>query len=58
MLKLIFEMDGNSVCCHDENFVNLQESVAGFGDTIEEALSNYLKENDENAIINLLVEGS
>lgn len=29
--------DGNKWCCVYENFINLQESLAGFGDTKEEA---------------------
>ena len=34
-------MDGNQWCCVDSSFVNLQESVAGFGPTMAEALCEY-----------------
>ena len=36
------EKDGNAFCCHGLDFVNLQESSNyAFGDTFEEAISNY-----------------
>jgi len=38
------EKDGNAFCCHGLNFVNLQESDNyAFGDTFEDAISNYEK---------------
>ena len=38
-----FYMDGNKVCCvRSSSFTNLQESPAGFGDTVEEAHKNLL----------------
>lgn len=33
-------MDGNSWCAVKSDFINLQESPAGFGDTPEEARAN------------------
>lgn len=42
--KIKVETDGNSFCCHGLDFVNLQESNNyAFGDTFEEAISNYEK---------------
>ena len=35
-----FFRDGNKWCCVFGDFINLQESIAGFGDTFEEALEN------------------
>jgi len=40
--ELIYKMDGNMICCHGLNFTNLQECVAGFGKTNEEAKADYL----------------
>lgn len=34
-----FFKDGSAWCCVRGDFVNLQESPAGFGDTMEEALT-------------------
>jgi len=42
--KLTYELDGNMWCCRDEYFTNLQESIAGFGETKEEAKEDYLKQ--------------
>jgi len=39
-------MDGNSWCAVYEDFINLQESVAGFGDTPSEAVTD-LRRNDD-----------
>lgn len=38
------EMDGNAWCAHRQDFINLQESNAGFGETILEALSELCKD--------------
>jgi len=40
-LYLEFEKDGNQWRAHKPDFVNLQESHAGFGATIIEAAKNY-----------------
>ena len=37
-------MDGNAFCATHLDFVNLQESPAGFGDTREEAIANLQKD--------------
>lgn len=42
-MKYIIKKDGNSWCCYDETFINLQESDAEFGDTPQEALNNFIK---------------
>jgi len=38
------EMDGAAWCAHGKNFVNLQESAAGFGDSALAALAALAKE--------------
>lgn len=38
--RVTYKQDGNQVCAHLNDFVNLQESPAGFGDTEEEALAD------------------
>jgi hypothetical protein len=43
-LKLLLERDGSSWCCKFQDFVNLQESPAGFGDTCIEAIANLIVE--------------
>ncbi len=40
MRNVIFEQDGNQICAHYENFSNLQESNAGFGDDEAKAKAN------------------
>jgi len=35
--------DGAAFICHGENFEDLQVSIAGFGDTIIEAIDNYIE---------------
>lgn len=42
--SIVFERDGNMICAHLNDFVNLQESPAGFGPTIKEAVTELLKE--------------
>ena len=42
-LGYVIYKDGSSWCCADSQFVNLQESIAGFGDTPALALENYEK---------------
>ena len=46
--NIIVVMDGNSYCAYREGFINLQESTAGFGDTVQEAVEN-LKNNELEA---------
>lgn len=40
---ICFFKDGDKWCCVNADFVNLQESPAGFGDTFDEALSDLQK---------------
>lgn len=40
---LQWEMDGDKVCVHAPDFTNLQESPAGFGDTMFEATVEFYK---------------
>jgi hypothetical protein len=35
---IVLEVDGNQICAHHENFTNLQECPAGFGNSPEEAV--------------------
>ena len=39
---LVWKMDGNAFCVHSPNFTNLQENNAGFGDTLFEAICDFL----------------
>ena len=41
-MNIIIKKDGDCWCAHDVSFVDLQVSPAGFGDTPERALSEYL----------------
>jgi len=45
---ITIQKDGNMWCATRSSFLNLQESLAGFGNTVEEALSNLLKEENKN----------
>lgn len=38
-------LDGNKWCATNPDFINLQESPAGFGDTPEEAIADLAKES-------------
>lgn len=42
-LKITLDVDGDSKCAKQPNFINLQESVAGFGDTYLEAMADLCK---------------
>lgn len=37
-----FFREGNQWCCVRGDFINLQESSAGFGDTMGQAMANFL----------------
>jgi hypothetical protein len=41
---IILKRDGNSICAHLNDFINLQESPAGFGATLKEAVVGLLKD--------------
>lgn len=52
-MKIEFFEDGNQICAYDsKQFINLQESIAGFGKTKEKALIN-LCNNMNKKIIDL-----
>jgi hypothetical protein len=42
--NLVFKQDGNMICCHFKDFINLQESHAGFGKSNPEARDALLQE--------------
>lgn len=41
--EIIFKLDGNMWFAHGTDFINLQESRAGFGETLDEALEDLFK---------------
>ena len=45
-ISIIIEKDGNQWCAHREDFINLQESIAGFGNTETQALAELLEEEN------------
>ena len=45
-MKINYKKDWNKICATYEDFVNLQESPAGFGDTKEEAMVDLMKESE------------
>lgn len=44
-LQIIIRLDGSDYCAHFGNFINLQESPAGFGKTRLQALLKLLADN-------------
>lgn len=38
--NILVKKDGNAWCAHYDDFINLQESVAAYGDTPQEAVNN------------------
>lgn len=38
------KLDGDSWCAHGGDFIDLQESIAGFGDTPNSAVEDYRKQ--------------
>lgn len=42
-VDLTCKMDGSAHCVHGDDFTNLQESNAGFGDTLFEAICEFMK---------------
>ncbi len=41
--KLTFKMDGSAYCVHGDNFTNLEECTIGFGNTLFEAICEFMK---------------
>ena len=52
MRKIHLYMDGDKICATWDDFINLQESPAGFGDTIWQAFGNLI---DNTPRINAIV---
>lgn len=48
MGEVIYGVDGNQYTAYREDFINLQESHCGFGDTNEEALKDLLRQEKES----------
>lgn len=48
----IFFMDGNMWCCVRPGFVNLQESIAGFGLTFKEAYDDFMTKDEAYRKVN------
>jgi len=42
--EFVTYMDGNAWCATRPDFINLQESLAGFGDTEQEAIANLVEQ--------------
>ena len=42
--ELVLGIDGNKRTCRGVNFMNLQNSPCGFGDTFDKAVADYLKQ--------------
>ena len=56
MKSIILNMDGNQVVATWDGFTNLQECVAGFGDTIKEAVLDLFSQDE--AYCNLIMSKS
>ena len=42
--EFVYGIDGDQITCYRMDFVNLQESPCGFGDTKEEAFKDLLRQ--------------
>ena len=47
-------MDGNKWCCVADDFINPQESIAGFGDTPEEAKRDLAVAEERERLLKVL----
>ena len=47
--------DGNMQCAVFDNFINLQESIAGFGETREKAIIELFKKRDD-ILLQVIIE--
>ena len=45
---VVYEIEGNQWCAHRKDFIDLQNSPAGFGDTQKQALKNLIKNEKDN----------
>ena len=41
-------LDGNAWCAYDDDFIDLQESIAGFGDTPRDAVRDFIRTKHKN----------
>jgi hypothetical protein len=48
--KLDIKTDGDSICVTEPDFINLELSHAGFGDTIDEAINDLIDRIYEDVI--------
>lgn len=55
--SIIIEMDGDAWCAHRSDWINLQESPAGFGDNPTRAVAALLTEESksQNALPNMIL---
>lgn len=44
---IVVDMDGTDFCAHFVNFINMQESPCGFGNTPLEAVKNFIRDLEE-----------
>jgi len=51
MTKIQYSIDGNQVCARFDDFINLQESPAGFGDSLKEAFLGLLTDIADDGTI-------
>jgi len=42
-INIIFRLDGNQWCCFYDDFIDLQQSSAGYGDTPDVALVDLIQ---------------
>jgi len=46
-MKLNYTKDGDQWCCTDENFEDLQASIAGFGCSTSDARADYRRQKEK-----------
>lgn len=56
-IKYTIQLDRNEWCAVDSNFINLQESIAGFGSTPVEALKRLLEQKPDFDPLDYIVIG-
>jgi len=49
--EMRIDMDGNAWCVYGKDFTNIMESNCGFGDTVLEALTEYVKDCENRVFI-------
>ena len=48
-MKIVLEMDENTIFAHWDDFVNIQESPCGYGYTVREAVEALLKDDPDRS---------